>query len=190
MTASPACPVNNRWVQPWSMTTLLALITTRRISAHRETPMIAVGWAHCSRACHFRDGIRAAFGFGSAQFGDIDIAVAVLADGSSAVVVEFAVDEPGEDLRELRPADLVETRVQRPAAVGVLVRHRVTALTVAFGSFCGADRICQRLPHQCSAFELDIRHVHRASTIRFHTPTVSTSGSMRGFAAIRAINRV
>ena len=29
-----------------------------------------------------------------------------------------------------------------------------------------------------------------ASTIRFHTPSRNTSASMRGFAAMRAINRV
>ncbi len=104
--------------------------------------------------------VGAALGFGAGEFGRIHIALAEAIDRDSPVVVEFAVDVPGEDLQELGSADLIKRGVQRPAAVGVLVHHRVAAGLVAFGLVRGADRVGQRFPRQCAAFELDEGDVH------------------------------
>ena len=45
-----ANPVNNRWVRPSSMTTPLESVTTRRMRAHIETPMMAYRSTRCPRS--------------------------------------------------------------------------------------------------------------------------------------------
>jgi hypothetical protein len=148
-----------------SITTLRASSTTRRMSASScwveqevdrwQRPVAAWRARGCSSS-HLEQGVGAALGFGAGEFGGVDVAVAEFGDGGLPVVVEFAVDVPGEDLQELRAANIVELRVEVPAAVRVLGHHRVASLTVAFGLVLGTDRVCQRFEDQGATFELQV----------------------------------
>ncbi len=117
------------------------------------------GHAACG-ACHLEECVGAALGLGAGELGDVHVVVAVFGHRGLPVVLEFAVDVPGEDLQELRAADVVEFGVEVPAAVGILQHHRVPSDPVAFGLVVRPDRVSQGFPCQRSAFELHERDVH------------------------------
>ena len=147
--------MNNRDVRPNSITTPLESMITRRISGSSNVRPFHVRRTRSRIPPHLDQGVTAPERFAATQLGDIDIAV----------------------------TDLVETGVQTPPTIGVVVHQSATALMDAFRCVGCALRVGQRLPDQRTAFELDVRHVHRIRHQR-HTPTVNNSGSIRRFEMV------
>ncbi len=97
-------------------------------------------------------------GFGAAECGGVDVAVTETVGGFGPVAGEFAVDGPAEDFEELGSADVVESGVQTPGSVGLLIDGGGAELVVAFGFLGDTD---------LAAGEGVVPHPHRTAEFGF-----------------------
>jgi hypothetical protein len=128
---------------------------------HGRQRSLPVGWACGGGAGHVEECVGSPLGLGAAQFRHVDVAVTEAGDGVGPVAGELAVDVPAENLEELGSADVVESGVQTPRSIGLLVHGGGAEFAVVLGLGGGADGVGECFEGECSAFELDVGEVHR-----------------------------